>query len=139
MAGGEIHANIVETILSGKYPKPLSQPMEVAYVGLVLAIAVFATYSTLRSTATGRARDRVDRATRQLATVGAANIAAQQTRYTAAARDNLVRRALRGERVDPAGPLSRLSTANDSGMPVELWSRDGRRIAFVGNDGLSGQ
>ena len=40
MAGGEIHANIVETILSGKYPKPLSQPMEVAYVGLVLAIAV---------------------------------------------------------------------------------------------------
>lgn len=107
-------------------------------LALVLAIAVFATYSTLRSTATGRARDRVDRATRQLATVGAANIAAQQTRYTAAARDNLVRRALRGERVDPAGPLSRLSTANDSGMPVELWSRDGRRIAFVGNDVRSG-
>ncbi len=40
MAGGEIHANIVETILSGKYPRPLSAPLEVAYVGLVLAVAV---------------------------------------------------------------------------------------------------
>jgi adenylate cyclase len=37
MAGGEIHANIVETILSGRYPRPLPDWLEVAYVGLLLA------------------------------------------------------------------------------------------------------
>ncbi len=41
MAGGEIHANIVETILSGRYPRLLPATAEVAYVGLVLAIAVW--------------------------------------------------------------------------------------------------
>ena len=41
MAGGEIHANIVETILSGRYPRPLPTWLEVAYVGLLLAIATW--------------------------------------------------------------------------------------------------
>jgi class 3 adenylate cyclase len=41
MAGGEIHANIVETILSGRYPRALPTWAEVAYVGIVLAIAVW--------------------------------------------------------------------------------------------------
>ncbi len=41
MAGGEVHANIVETILSGRYPRLLPATVEVAYVGLVLAIAVW--------------------------------------------------------------------------------------------------
>jgi class 3 adenylate cyclase len=39
MAGGEIHANIVETILSGRYLRELTVPRELAYVGLVLALA----------------------------------------------------------------------------------------------------
>jgi class 3 adenylate cyclase/CHASE2 domain-containing sensor protein len=41
MAGGEIHANIVETILSGKYPRSLPIALEVAYVAVVLAAAVW--------------------------------------------------------------------------------------------------
>ena len=41
MAGGEIHANIIETILSGHSPRPLPDWLEVAYVGGVLAIAVW--------------------------------------------------------------------------------------------------
>jgi adenylate cyclase len=41
MAGGEIHANIVETILSGRYPHPLATWLEVVYVGVLLAIAVW--------------------------------------------------------------------------------------------------
>jgi class 3 adenylate cyclase len=41
MAGGEIHANIVETILGGRYPRFLATWQEVAYVGLVLAAAVW--------------------------------------------------------------------------------------------------
>ena len=41
MAGGEIHANIVETILSGRYLRELSFAREAAYVGLVLAFAAW--------------------------------------------------------------------------------------------------
>ncbi|HEX2566900.1 MAG TPA: adenylate/guanylate cyclase domain-containing protein [Burkholderiales bacterium] len=39
MPGGEIHANIVETILSGRYPRPLPLWAELAYLGAVLAVA----------------------------------------------------------------------------------------------------
>ncbi len=41
MAGGEIHANIVETILSGRYPKPLPLWLELAYLALLLAAAAY--------------------------------------------------------------------------------------------------
>jgi adenylate cyclase len=41
MAGGEIHANIVETILSGRYPKPLSFGQEIAYLGAFMALAAW--------------------------------------------------------------------------------------------------
>lgn len=41
MAGGEIHANIVETILSGRYPRPLSSWLESAYAALLLAAAAW--------------------------------------------------------------------------------------------------
>jgi adenylate cyclase len=41
MAGGEIHANIVETILSGRYPRPLTRGEEIGYIGLVMALAAW--------------------------------------------------------------------------------------------------
>ena len=41
MAGGEIHANIVETILSGRYPKPLPLWAELVYLGGLLAAAAW--------------------------------------------------------------------------------------------------
>ncbi|OGA67760.1 MAG: hypothetical protein A3G81_11555 [Betaproteobacteria bacterium RIFCSPLOWO2_12_FULL_65_14] len=41
MAGGEIHANIVETILSGRYLRPLSPALEVAYLFVTLSAAVW--------------------------------------------------------------------------------------------------
>ena len=103
-------------------------------LAVVLAIAVVATYSTLRNTAIDRARDRVERATRQFATVSAAGLTTQHARYLPATSDSLIRRALRGERVNPNSVLERLSLPTDSGMPVELWTADGRRVAFVGND-----
>lgn len=40
MAGGEIHANIVETILAGRYPRPLPEPIEIAYVAALFLLAV---------------------------------------------------------------------------------------------------
>jgi adenylate cyclase len=42
MAGGEIHANIIETILSGRYPTSLAPAAEIAYVAVLLALAAFA-------------------------------------------------------------------------------------------------
>ena len=41
MAGGEIHANIVETILSGRYPRSLPIAAEAAYVGIIIAVAAW--------------------------------------------------------------------------------------------------
>ena len=38
MAGGEIHANIVETILSGRYPRFLSETLELAWVVALLLV-----------------------------------------------------------------------------------------------------
>jgi signal transduction histidine kinase len=105
-----------------------------AILALVLTVAVLAMYSTLRTTAIERVRDRVRRTTRQLATIGATNIVTTRARYLAAANDSLVRRALRGDRVAVAPALARLQLPTDSGMPVELWSADGRRVAFVGDD-----
>ena len=41
MAGGEIHANIVETLLSGRYLRRLSAWLEVAYLGVLLSATVW--------------------------------------------------------------------------------------------------
>jgi adenylate cyclase len=41
MAGGEIHANIVETILSGRYPRPLTLAQEIGYVALAMGLAAW--------------------------------------------------------------------------------------------------
>jgi class 3 adenylate cyclase/CHASE2 domain-containing sensor protein len=41
MAGGEIHANIVETLLSGRYPRTLPFAADLAYLLLILAVAAW--------------------------------------------------------------------------------------------------
>jgi signal transduction histidine kinase len=121
--------------VSGRLPLAVKLPALLSGIlAVVLAIAMFATYRTLRASVLDRAHDRVQRATRQLASVGAANIALQQARYTRAANDTVVRRALRGDTTGVSRALSAVSLPTDSGMPVELWTADGRRVAFVGND-----
>lgn len=42
MPGGEIHCNIVETLLSGRFPRPLPPAAELAYLTVVLALAALA-------------------------------------------------------------------------------------------------
>ena len=42
MAGAEVHANIVETLLTGRYPRGLTLLAELAYVALILALATVA-------------------------------------------------------------------------------------------------
>jgi adenylate cyclase len=41
MAGGEIHANIVETLLTGRYPRPIGALLEALYVAALMGIAVW--------------------------------------------------------------------------------------------------
>ena len=107
-------------------------------LAIVLSIALIATYSTLRTSNLDAGRERVIRATRQIAAVGSTGIITQHNRYKAAAQDPAVIRALAQPTPARIAELRKflgtLSLPTDSGMPVELWTADGRRVAFVGND-----
>src|SRR5688572_19782483 len=103
----------------------------------VLTIVSVATYTTLRRGALETAQERLARATRQIALVSATTVAAAQPRYVAVGNDSVVRRALRDPKVSTAAVsavLGRAALPSDSGMPVELWTADGRRVAYFGND-----
>lgn len=103
----------------------------------VLGSALLLTYTTLRRTALAAASERLSRATRQIALIGSGGLATAQARYARVANDSLVRQALRNPQTRQTGlaeVLARAQMPTDSGMPVELWTGDGQRIAFVGND-----
>lgn len=103
----------------------------------VLTIVFVVTYTTLRRSVLEAAQERLARATKQIALVTATTVAAQQPRYVAVGNDSVVRRALRDPTVPPEAVravLRRASLPADSGMPVELWTADGRRVAYFGND-----
>jgi len=114
-------------------------------MSLVLAgtvgVALLATYGSLRRTQLQIVEERLARATRQLATLGAASISAQHARFQPVANDSAVRRALASANAGrPANKssveraIAKLLTPLDSGLPAELWTGDARRVAFVGND-----
>jgi signal transduction histidine kinase len=109
-----------------------------AVLAIVLTIMVAVTYTTLRRNVISSVEERVARATRQLATVSATAVFGNQARYLRVGNDSAVRRALRNpSRADTAAvrmALARAALATDSGMPVELWTADGHRVAFSGND-----
>ena len=105
----------------------------------VLTLSLLLTYSTLTRSAEAAARDRVTRASRQVASTVQAAVQDRLGRLHAVARDSAVRRALRGSVVDTvrvARALEQMRATADSvaGLPVELWDANGRRIAFVGSD-----
>lgn len=108
-------------------------------LAVVLGTVLVATYTSLRRAAVARSTERLERATRQLVAASGAGLPALHARFAPIADDSTVHRALR----TPAGGtppeavrsvLERLVLATDSGLPVELWSADGRRLAFVGHD-----
>jgi PAS domain S-box-containing protein len=105
----------------------------------VLATALIVSGAALKSAAIESAQDRVRRGAHQLATITATSIQQGQARYAVVAHDSMVHRALVSNRRRPSPDtvrkvLQTLVAPNDSGLPVELWSADGRRVAFVGND-----
>ena len=113
---------------------------------IVLATALALTYATLVRSAISTQQDKLRRAAHQIARVAEAGLRQSRARYLTVALDPAVLAALDGKRAagrtgaDSAGAaavrdlLSRLGTPNDSGLPIELWSADGRRVAFIGND-----
>ena len=125
--------------ITRRWPLELKLPLLMSVVlAAVLSIALAATRSTLRSTAVAAAKDRLLRATRQIATVSVTGLVTQHNRFAALAGDTAVRRALArpGRATESAAraALARLVQPTDSGMPVELWSATGSRVTFVGND-----
>lgn len=109
-----------------------------AVVAGSLAIGLVVSSATLKSSALETAQDRLTRAAHQLATVSATSVQQTKPRYAAVTRDAEIRRALTaGRDIAPdtvRALLKSLITPADSGMPVELWSADGRRVAFAGTD-----
>lgn len=108
-------------------------------VVVVLGTAMGVVWYTLTRSAVSVVEERIGRGVKQLAATSAANLRVAQPRYSAVARDSAVQRVLG----NPANPgdlagvrraLQRLSVPADSGLPVELWSASGRRIAYVGDD-----
>ncbi|HMC57122.1 MAG TPA: ATP-binding protein [Gemmatimonadaceae bacterium] len=112
----------------------------------VLATSVVATLTTLRFNARTGARERMTRAVHEIVTVGATNLAATGARFRGVGQDSAIQRALdaaaandpRMQRaVDMRRVRERLTTLSlptDSGMPIELWTADGERVTYVGDD-----
>lgn len=117
-----------------------------AVLAAVLTISFVATITTLRRNARAAAIERMSRGVHEIVTVGAANLAATGARYRGVGQDSVVQRALLAassndpralRRVDlrsVRAALATLALPTDSGMPVELWTADGERVAYYGND-----
>lgn len=105
----------------------------------VLATALIVSGEALRRAALDTAHDQVTRGVRQLGTISRTAVQQLRQRWAPVAHDAALRRALATNNRRPVPDtvhkiLQTLTTPNDSGLPVELWSADGRRVAFVGND-----
>ena len=123
--------------VSHRMPLELKLPLLMSVLLAVLVtITIIATYSALRDFATSRVEDRLVRATRQITTLSSTGIVTQRARYLPIVSDSALLRALREGRMNPGAraALARVPLPADSGLPAELWTADGRRIGFVGND-----
>jgi signal transduction histidine kinase len=114
-------------------------------LAVMLVSALALTYATLRGAARDAAEGRLERATQQLGALAHASTNRLESELAAVARDPAVRRALTGAgRDDPAAreaaraALGRQLVARDSGLTVELWSADGRRVLWAGSDVRAG-
>ena len=106
-------------------------------LAVMLASALALTYATLRQAASDRAQRRLERMADQLATLAESSAVRLERTVDAVAADASVRRALAGapDAADDArAALRALLAPADSGLTVELWSEDGRRVAFAGAD-----
>jgi signal transduction histidine kinase len=120
-------------------------------VSLLIVLGV--AYATLTASAVDRGEEGLDRATHELATLAENGVRQSRQRFAGVAHREAIRRALAAANtgssaaaVQPASAasdsivaaaqkaLSELSTPTDSGLPIELWSAKGERVALIGND-----
>ena len=117
-------------------------------LAVIMALSLVLTYGTLTRTEEGAARERMERAAREVASTvdGAAGLRAME--LATVARDGAVLRALAGAVRAAAGDaaysaadlalareaLERVHDVSDSGLTLELWDRDARRVSYVGAD-----
>jgi signal transduction histidine kinase len=95
---------------------------------LILVLTVAVANREVRRAARFAAEERLARVTEQLAALAATSVQQRRTLLEAAGRDPSLGALLRGELDDPAvvdGLLASLRTASDSGLPVEVWDRQG--------------
>ena len=108
-----------------------------ALLAILLASGLALTYATLRAAARETATARLIRAGEQLGTLARNSIARIERTLGETAANEAVRRALRGDANATAAAsaeLERLLAPRDSGLTIELWSADGRRVTFAGAD-----
>ena len=118
---------------------------------VVVAVSLALTYRTLALAAQATAEVRLSRVARQLAASIETAIANRATLQRQVTGDSAIRRLLRvaanasatdsvesPRLLAPArAALARLATATDSGLPIELWTADGRPLIRLGDDSLS--
>ncbi|HEX6058729.1 MAG TPA: ATP-binding protein, partial [Gemmatimonadaceae bacterium] len=108
-----------------------------ALLAVLLAGALGLTYATLRDGARETAEARLARAAQQLGTLAQTSVERIEATVLDKARVGVVRRAAAGDSAavaDATEELDELLAPRDTGLTVELWSADGRRVAFAGTD-----
>ena len=112
-----------------------------AVLAACLLVVMGAAYEVLTTSAVTGATESLENATRQLASAAEMAIRQSWARYDSVSRNTAIRRALSGAaplRVDDSTRaaaervLAGLTTPADSGLPVELWTANGQRVAVVG-------
>ena len=120
-----------------------------AVIATILVITLVVVHATLTDSTRDVAAHRLDAAARELSMAYANVLANARTRLRTAAQDSAVVQALAsarrgdGARLRLESPndttsvearLGRLLNPADTGLTVELWTADGRRVAHVGRD-----
>ncbi|MHB1225270.1 MAG: sensor histidine kinase [Gemmatimonadaceae bacterium] len=136
---------------------PLALKLPLLMTGLLavlLAATLALTYVTLTRSAMVTAEERLHRAGDQLSSLAANSVGQRRAQLSRATSDSTLRLALLAQAAtaedrvtevpSPAltaarASLQRLISAGDDGVTVELWSEDGRRVAFAGRDIRSGE
>ncbi len=118
-----------------------AQTLSLVTLGVVLAVlgtAMVVVWVTLTRSAVDLEQDRIERSVKQLVSVTVTGLRQARPRYTAITKDSAVVRALNTPGAASAkaarAVLEKLIAPTDSGLPIELWTAQGKRVAFVGDD-----
>lgn len=118
--------------LSLRHKLPL---LSVGLVVVLLAACIAIAYHQVRAAAIEAARERLQRLSSETADLVSLSMRNREAALDRMVRDPEIITALRSGVISDStrAALARLTVPTDSGLPVALWTRDGRRIALLGN------